>query len=482
MQKLMRLFCLLAVISLPLFGGTRDKLTILKNDIERIVHHAEKGAVVGIDVVSVNTNERLYSRNHKQRFIPASLIKVLTLGAALDLLGMDYTYKTGIYTDGKIEDGVLHGNLYLKGSGDPSFVTSDLEHIVKQLHMIGIEEVKGSLVVDASAFDSTALAPGWMVEDTKFVSSAIPSALSVNQSCFDIWIRPASNASAPAVILSDLPSVDLPFLIDNQTLTLASIQDNKRLEITTDHKDRQSVIRIAGNLSLQSAPQLRRVPIKDPALMTGAIVKELFKRHQIVFRGTVQEGMTPVNALVLAEHSSDSLLSIGQKMCKESDNFFAHCMFKTLGKEIQGPPGSWQSGSQVLREFLANKVRLEPSDMVLLDGSGLSRYNLMTPTQIVEFLTWAHHNISIGSEFKTTLSIAGIDGTLKNRLALLQGKLRAKTGTMTGVSNLCGYVFTKDGEELAFTIMVNGSTKESTELREKLIDPICMELANFSRR
>ncbi len=482
MRRLTNLLCLITFLYIPLFAGTRDKLTILKNDIERIIHHAEKGAVVGIDVVSVKTNERIYSKNHKQRFIPASLIKILTLGAALDILGIDYAYKTGIYTDGKIEDGILHGNLYLKGSGDPSLVTNDLEHLVKNLHMIGIEEVKGSLVVDASAFDSTALAPGWMVEDTTFVSSAVPSALSINQSCFDIWIRPANAESAPAVVLSDLPNVELPFLIDNQTLTLSNIQDSKQLEITTDNKGKQAVIRIAGNLNLQSAPQLRRVPIKDPAIMAGSIIKEFFKRHQMTFRGAVQEGMTPVNALVLAEHSSDSLLSIGQKMCKESDNFFAHCLFKTLGKEVQGPPGSWQSGSQALREFLANKVRLEPSDMVLLDGSGLSRYNLMTPAQIVEFLSWAHHNVSIGSEFKTTFSMAGIDGTLKNRLQPLQGKLRAKTGTMTGVSNLCGYVFTKDGEELAFTIMVNGSTKESKEIYKQLIDPICMELANFTRR
>ncbi|MCB1108152.1 MAG: D-alanyl-D-alanine carboxypeptidase/D-alanyl-D-alanine-endopeptidase, partial [Chlamydiia bacterium] len=304
----------LACLCLPLFSSGRDNLAVLKNDIERIIHHADPQASVGIDVISMHNHQRLYSKNHKQRFIPASITKLLTLGAAFDLLGANYTYKTGIFTDGKVENGILYGNLYVKGSGDPTLGTGDLEHLVKNLHLKGISEVKGSVVVDSSAFDSTPFAAGWMVEDTAFISSALPSALSINQSCFDIWIRPGAQEASPAIVLSDLLNIELPFLIDNQTHTISNTPENHLVEVTTDCMSKESVVRIAGNMSLQGAPQHKRVPIKEPALMAGVIVKDMMKRYGIVFKGAVHEGITPVDATVLAEHTSDSLLSIGQKM------------------------------------------------------------------------------------------------------------------------------------------------------------------------
>ena len=478
MQKIAYVIGCFFLFCHALFGASRDQLSILKNDIQRIVHHVDKKATVGIDVISLSNGERLFSCHSDLRLIPASLAKLFTLGAGFELLGTNYVFKTALYTDGVVEKGVLLGNLYVKGSGDPTLSTRHLEGLIHRLSLIGIQEIRGSIILDDSAFDSISMAPGWMVED-----NATPlSALSLNQNCIDLWIRPGLATSSPTQIVKDHHFEDLPCKIDNQALTIESKQNSRNLKVITEMQEDQPVIQVTGHLGLHDLPKHHRVTVSKTASMVGVALQGMLKNHAVICQGGIHQGITPATALMLTEHASLPFAAIGRSMCKESDNFFSDCIFKALGREVKGSPGSWQTGSQAVRDYLIHKVKLNADNLVLLDGCGLSRYNLISPSNVVSFLAWVHQNPLYNHEFKAALPVAGIDGTLKKRLVNLRGRLRAKTGTMTGISTLAGYLFTRDNEELAFAIMVNGTVKNQSEIREKLIDPICERLAVFSRR
>ena len=473
-------FALCVVCSLS--AADRNRLTILKNDIERLIHRADPTVNIGIDVVNLNTGMRLYSKNRHQRFVPASGLKLFTLAAAFDTLGIDYRFRTKLYADGKIENGVVYGNLYLQGCGDPTLKVSDLEGLASKLHVMGIHEIKGDLIVDASIFDALAVGPGWMLEDVDQLASwnAPASGLSVDQSCLDLWIRPSKREAAPAEIISSLPLLELPFDVDNRTLTLAKTQQNS-LDITAEKKEQRSVVHIAGQLGLQSTPRKQSVPIQNPPQWVGVVFKKHLSAKQIEVRGAIKDGITPPDSIYLNEHVSDSLSAIGQTMCKESSNFIAHCLFKAIGSQMQGAPGSWKSGSKAIRQFLASAVKIDPKDLVFLDGSGLSRYNLIAPSQMIDFLTWGYRNSKYGYEFMASLPIGGVDGTLKSRFSEVRykGKVRAKTGTMTGISSLSGFCFPDNSDPLVFTIMINGAVKPASELRSTVIDPITNLLIDF---
>ena len=468
-------FVFVLCIVCSLSAVDRNRLTILKNDIERVIHRADPTVNIGIDVVNLNTGMRLYSKNRYQRFIPASGLKLFTLAAAFEALGINYRFQTKLYTDGKIENGIIYGNLYLQGCGDPTLKASDLESLASKLHVIGIHDVKGDLIVDASIFDTLAVGPGWMLEDIDQLAcwNAPSSGLSVDKSRLDLWIRPSKKEASPAEIISDLSDLKLPFDIDNRTLTVAKNYQST-LNVTAEKTEQRSVVHIGGQLSLQSCPKKQSVSIENPPQWVGVLFKKHLSAKQITVRGKIKDGVTPPQSICLGEHVSESLSTIGQKMCKKTCNFTAHCLFKAIGSQTHGVPGSWKSGSKAIREFLATVVKMDPRDLVFLDGSGLSRYNLIAPSQMTEFLVWNYRNSKYGYEFMSALPVGGVDGTLKSRFTepSYKGKVRAKTGTMTGISSLSGFCFPDNSDPLVFTIMINGAVKPASELRATIIDPI----------
>ena len=476
----MHRFFWLSIICITLaFATRRDYITTFHNDIERIIHHADSTASVGIDIISLKTGESIYCKNKAQRFVPAELTQLFVLSAALEILGIDYTYKTDLLTDGSVEDGIVHGNLYIRGSGDPSLSQQQLATLAMGLHLNGINEVTGNLIVDTSAFDAKSIGPGWLNESG--LSLSPPSALSINQSCCDIWIRPGLTATSAAEVVLDMPIQNLPFQFHNQALTLAADQFPRDITVTTETIDKTAIVHIAGDILLNSKPQHCRFLIKEPAMLSGWVLSHYLCSQHVAIRKAVVEGMAPQQGFTLSEHHSKPLALILQQIGKESNAYYSDNLFKTLGKEVHGRPGTWQSGSQAVREFLTSRVKLNTNDLVLLDGSGRSHYNLVTPAQVCQLLSWMHRQPQFVSEFKTTLSIAGVDGSLKDRLTGQQGLIRGLTGSMKGVTNLCGYLTTQDGEEMAIVIMVNRTVKSCQEIESRLIDPICVALHQFSR-
>lgn len=371
-----------------------EKKGLIHEGIEGIIQSVDPTALVGVMVYSFNDNTELYERNSESRFVPASSLKLFTAAAALEYLGEDDSFETRVMTTGKIEKGVLKGDCYLVGSGDPSLTGRDLIRLVDQLG--NLERIEGDLVLDLSCFEDGPMGPGWMWDEEPAYWCVPMSALNIEHNCID------------------------------------------------------------------------EVAILEPEKLTAALFKGILERRGITLKGELRTGVVPEMGIVLARHLSEPMSELIKPILKKTDNLYANCVFKKLGP-------SWEKGQEKVLTFLREKIGIDSEMLRVVDGSGLSRYNLVSPKQMVAFLK----KMSGDRLFKSALPIGGVDGTLRNRMKMFEGKVVAKTGSMTGVSSLCGYVKTDSGDELALAIFVNGYVKEGREIKRKLEDGICQMLVNL---
>lgn len=211
-----------------------------------------------------------------------------------------------------------------------------------------------------------------------------------------------------------------------------------------------------------------------------SLVRTLFNRSGIQLNGSVLAGALPQKLPVIATHQSKPLSTLITEMLKKSDNIIAGSLFKKIGETYSQQPGSWENGSMAVSHILAQKAKVNTTGMNVLDGSGLSRYNQVTPSQMLQILDFAYHDTVTNYEFISGLPVAGVDGTLKNRLHNIAWKVRAKTGTMSGVNSLAGFAVTRDKEPLAFVIIVNGRLGLGWRYKA-LEDRIVTTLTRYSR-
>jgi D-alanyl-D-alanine carboxypeptidase/D-alanyl-D-alanine-endopeptidase (penicillin-binding protein 4) len=458
--------------------STKYQAQDFKRNIDKIVNMYAGRANVGIEIVSLKSGLRLYGKNENNLFIPASCLKLFTGATALSTLGANYQFATTVWTDGKIEGCLLKGNIYLKGSGDPELMAKDLEEMVFSLKLQGVEKIAGNLIVDNSDFDGVSQGPGWMWDDEPEYWNSPMDALTVNHSCLQLFICPAEECSQPAKIFVTPKTAFVN--VEN----LASTIEDKDSNIAVFRKVNQNKnwIQIKGAISKTSEPIAYAVSLDHPHLYAGYVFADVLMKQNISLAGAVEQGKVPSSAEQIAEHLSRPLSLIVQKMMKESDNLYADCLFKKTGQVRYGKVGTWSNASQAVREFLHHRVGLNTSEMVVLDGSGVSRYNLVSPRQFVEFLTEVKNSYDYSSEFLSALPVAGVDGSLKHAMsdALLFSKVRAKSGSMKGVRTVSGYATTRDGEDLAFSIMINGFI-EPRSSDARLENEVCKFLVNYTR-
>ena len=439
----------------------------------------DSNAHIGIEVVSVKTGQKLYQKNAGQLFVPASNLKLFTAAAVLASLGQEYRFATQLFTDGEVRKNTLKGNLFLKGSGNPEFSLDDLEEMVFQLKLQQVQEISGDLIVDNTDFDGISQGPGWMWDEGAEYWNSPMDAITVNHSCMKIWVKPAAQISeAPLIYVYPKTS----FVNVQNTATTVNKGGELKVSRQVMSHQNQNLIEVKGAVTIENKAQEYMVPVDSPHLYAIHLLKELLSKYGIRFHGRILSQATPRNAKLIASHLSPPLAILVRNMMKSSDNLAADCFFKKLGNIRYGEAGTWQNGAQAVREFLAARVGIDVSELVVLDGSGISRYNLISPHQIVNFLVWVQKQHQFCAEFTASLPIAGVDGSLKHRMAEnpMQGNVRAKTGSMSGISSLSGYVTTKDGDLLAFSVLINGFVKPSKELKRQLEDQICALLAQFS--
>lgn len=448
----------------------------LSDTLNRILRYSDPNVSFGLEVKSMQTGDVLYSRNANHFFVPASTLKVLTAEAALLYLGPQFKFATSILMDSKssISDGVLNGDLYLVHSGDPSLTYPDFFELMEALRSQQIHEVNGNIYIDSTAYDQATYAPGWMWKDTQYCYAAPISASIINHNCMTFKMVPGAATGYPANVVAD-PN-HFYASIQNSVTTKPSWTRSCYIHLGMTS---ENTIALSGCLPKKRVSQGVSAVVPNIMEYNRELIRSLFNQYGIQIHGNILPGAAPSGLPVVATHLSKPLQDLIHEMLKKSDNIIAGSLFKKMGELYFNEQGSWINGSKAVTSILSQKANVDTSRINVIDGSGLSRYNQVSPAQMMQVLDFAYHHEAISYEFISALPIAGVDGTLKKRLRNIAGKVRAKTGTISGVVALAGYAMTKNKEPLAFVIMVNGRNGMGWRYKE-IEDKVVTALVRYS--
>lgn len=437
----------------------------LARQLKRLLKHRWlRGAKLGLVVMHPN-GKILFQKNATKRFIPASNVKLLTIASALHFLGPSYRYVTKIYADRKPDkDGVVKGNLYIRGSGDPSLRAEDLWKIAKRLHLKGLRKVTGRIYFDDHLFDKQNFGPGWEDhavqpgERYRAYMSAV-GALSMNYNVMGFVIRPALKTGEFARISLD-PRTYYVREIVNKMKTVPGGRFSVRIDMLGHRSWRERIV-IRGQIPLNSRTRTVWRRVTHPGWFTSFSFAQILKNRRIRVHLWPRRGKVPSNAIVLHRHYSAPLGIILQYAGKISSNFTTEMVTKLMGARVYRKPGTWTKGVNAIRSYLKS-IGIPPKTYKLINGSGLSRGNRLYPLLFAKLLQKQLASLSTRPDFIVSQPIAGYDGTLRWRMkrSSASGVLRAKTGTLDGVSSLSGYVETADKKLVIFAINMNGRLRQ----------------------
>ncbi len=432
---------------------------------------------LGLYIRSISTAQTLYSHNAARKRIPASNVKLFTAAAALARLGPDYRFATDFYAKGKVRGGVLRGDLYLKGYGDPLFVHEKMRDLVRRLKLRGVRRIEGDLVADASFFDDRKYGRGWRVGRSIRPYLAPHGALSLNFGLANVLVSPGDGVGAPARVYLEPPSRALRLRAKVKTT-------RRRLKIRLGRKRSKGVdvVQVSGSFPARSRTRRYRVPVTDPAAFTAGAVAAEFKRQGIALKGKIRRAATPPDAKLLSRHLSPPLSEVVSGLNKFSNNFVAEQVLKTMGAETHGAPGTAEKGLRVVRDFLLS-AGVSAKEIALADGSGLSRMNRSSPRALTTLLEAAHNDFRLRPEFMASLAVFGVDGTVRKRRrrGVDSRRIRVKTGLLNGVRAFSGYAAARNGEILAFSVIMNGNACRPKNLTGALVRAMVSYNQKFSR-
>jgi serine-type D-Ala-D-Ala carboxypeptidase/endopeptidase (penicillin-binding protein 4) len=386
---------------------------------------------------------------------PASNAKLFTAAAALDALHAEYRFKTEYYVQGSLKDGTLHGNLVVKGYGDPTIVSERLARVANELYLFGVERITGSVIVDGSWFDSVEEARGWELEEAPDRAYAAPvSALQVNYNATAIYVRPGEPGGA-AVVRVDPPSEHV--VLEGSVLTEKlgrGVRVYSQKDKSGDGRE-QTLLTVEGTVGARESPFRMYRRVYAPLKHFGSTLTWFLQQRGVKMKHSVIEGRVPDGARLILVDRSPTLTNIVSDLNHYSNNIIAETLIKAIGAEVMGAPGTFENGLVVARAFLEEKVGFTPGTYVFGNGSGLNDVNRFSARQIVQLLRYMDKDFAGGVEYTTSLAVAGTQGTIGFRMrdTPAQRQLRAKTGTLRGVSALSGFVVQPGGDVVAFAIL-----------------------------
>jgi serine-type D-Ala-D-Ala carboxypeptidase/endopeptidase (penicillin-binding protein 4) len=428
----------------------------------------------GIKVLSLDSGTVFYEHDSKALMNPASNIKLVTSAAALSLLDTGYQFKTSVFVDESTANGGTVQNIYLKGYGNPNLSTSDLDSLAFTVRQFGIQYIQGNIIVDDSFFDDNYWGAGWSWDDESDPDAPYINALSVNKNCIRINI--ISDSNTVSVFLD--PNTDFVTVFNKAVIVLDSIRTPLKIRRLT--LNNVNTIVIEGDIFPWSQ-RSQNLSLRRPEFYAGTLFKQSLRTAGISVSGDIISDVVPDGIQEIA-HIYQPIEKVIETMNKPSDNLSAENTLKVIGALGIGIPGSAKNGVFIENRFLSD-LGMDTTKFSLADGSGTSRYNLLSADQIVQFLAAMSKQPRLFPKFYNSLPIAGIDGTIADRMSNypVACNLRAKTGTLIGASCLSGYVRTLDGEMLAFALMMQNFVSSSYEYRLAQ-DRICSLLAGFSRK
>lgn len=484
--SLVALFMISSSVFIPLKEDSKVEAATsyasLQNKLNNIMADSRmKNATSSVTVRKASTGEIVYQYNGDKEITPASSLKLLTGAAALETLGENYRFSTIVLTDGKLKNGTLNGNLYVKGQGDPTLLKNHFDNFASSLAKQGIKRVSGNLVGDDTWYDNVRLSAGILAEDEPYYYAAPISALTLSPNGdFDagsviVEAKPGTNGKATKITMTPVTSV-LKIVNNSKTVPKGS---KNTLKITRQVGTNKVII--TGNSPIGTFGIKEWISVTNPTIYTLDIFKKSLAEKGITFAASskVVEGKTPKNAKALVSRKSMPLKELIIPFMKLSNNTHAEMLAKEMGKAKYGE-GSWDAGLLVMHEYAAS-VGLDVTKWKFEDASGMSYSNKVSSIQLSQLLYVVRKEPWYNTYYKS-LPIAGVSdrfigGTLRNRLksAPTKGNIQAKTGSLENIKSLSGYAKTKNGETLIFTVL----TEKNKTSTIPVIDQLATTITNY---
>ena len=419
----------------------------LRNKINKIIENSEIDLNMSIQVISLKDNKVIYDYNSQKLLMPASTNKLYTCAAALHFLEKDHQFGTDVFSDTK--------NLILKGGGDPDLSIIELDSLALEVS----KKYKNidTLFIDDTFLDSLNYGEGWMWDEGPWWYAAPISALSVNDNCIDFYIKPSLAGEAASIDYYPKTSF---IKLKNESIT---VQDSvqKRLKIDRDWVLNKNNFNAYGEIIDTSDVDTLYRNIYDPSTFTGVVFKESLQKYGAKVKTISKKKTSNKSYKKVSNHLSKPLIHSATNLMNESDNLSAELFVKSIGA-LDTLPGTWKVGLDSIKSFLAKEVLIDTSNIRLADASGVSRYNLTSAAQLNSLLKWMY-NSEYKDDFISTLPGGGWENsTLEKRLIDEGDLVRAKTGGLSGVRNLAGYIKSKKYGDVAFSILMNGYTDYSS--------------------
>lgn len=459
-----------------------------------------RGAI-GVKIASLSSGKVVFEQDAEKYFMPASNMKNFTVAAALERLGPDHKFATSIFVPALPDaGGVVKGDLTVYGRGDVSMSTrfngssdplKSLEVLIDRIVAAGVKRIEGSIVGDDSHFRGFAIPQGWEWDDLQWSYGAEVSSLPLNDNVVTLSVTPGPNGYSCTVKI--LPFNPIMRVI-NHCLTAPA---GTRRTLGVHKKLDQNIVEITGTLPIGDNGFNGLISVSRPAEMFAALLRQRLVERGITVTGPHRYEKRPDGSLPdgieLLKFESEPMSVIAAQTMKPSQNMYTETLLWTLGeleRDSAFAPGggttvsnadSAELGIAAVKKFLTG-IGVAPDGVIQYDGSGLSRHNLITPAAVVQLYSYMAKQSKYAGPWRESLTVGGVDGTLRNRFrgTRANNNVRGKTGTIDQVSALSGYVKTAGGEELVFSIVVNGVAQTAT--RVGLIDEMVTHLANFNGR
>jgi D-alanyl-D-alanine carboxypeptidase/D-alanyl-D-alanine-endopeptidase (penicillin-binding protein 4) len=455
--------------------------------------HAQK-AFWGILVVDRDTGQIIYELNADHFFTPASNAKIFTSSLAFATLGPSFQFRSTLESVGQLgTDGNLAGDMVFVGRGDPDISNRKfpyagkveregptekvLQRMVDDAIAKGLKQIEGDIIADDSYYPYDPYPPGWSIGDLFFTFGAPISAVTFNDNCISVEIQPAEMVGEPAIVVVEPAAASETFAHDIKTISA-----DGRPEIGVARQPGPNFLLVRGTIPAGHAPIKLDLAMPDPAETLAEALKQIFQSRGVAVTGTVRVRHAPApeiypdapevvgpapaplspTAIVFAEHISPPLSEIVRVTNKVSQNLYAELLLRAVGHEKKRF-GVTDAGLWVEQDFLKS-VGVADGDVVLTDGSGLSRDDLVTPRSVVQLLSYDAHQ-PWGADYISTFPIAGVDGTLENRFKNTRatGEILAKTGALERVHGMSGFATTNGGEQLIFAVFGNNNPQRGRD-------------------
>lgn len=440
---------------------------------DKLINRVDPGVNLGIVVVDLTTGTTLYKRNANRAFVPASNMKLFSDAAALMALGPDYRFKNQLSTDAQILSGQsLQGNLYLHLSGDPSFNHERLAHLLAALKKWGVKKVQGNVIIDSSLAVVDSYAPGSAVKDRLYGYGAPVAPVIIDANRLVATVNPGAQVGDVGIVETTDHSGSIT--ISNQIKT----QGKASHCAVSLMMDKENHLTARGCVELGQWAIQEKMAVQNPLRYAQGSIRKQLAKQGITLEGQILLGAAPKGTLWLASDYSKSITQLMADTLKPSDNLYADSLFLHAAAKLHGQVVNWDQAKIIMKQFVQEQTGISMSQAVLTDGSGLSRQDLLTPEQTVRLLQFLFERFPLSYEYISALPISGRDGTLQKRFKNPDQRdlVRAKTGTMTGIVSLSGYMSTKNRHTLGFAMYINTLPKTKPSISgqyRSLVDSLC---------